>query len=367
MPFPAFFSTVGKVVGGLLQSGANYLFGSNQQAQQNAYNERMIKKMNSYNSPSASMNRLIAAGVSPKAALNSLADSPSLGAQSAVNTATPYQGNAPATDFASSLSSMYANDLVDSQAVNQRINNESQRQLNQLSAENLQETIRGLGLSNQGKSTDLEFQRSIRNIQRANLSIEQLIGLHELFQYELAIAENPYVEYFYTKGGLYDASGLQRDYPYPDLPKPMGSKDDTFSEATTSRYSKNRTNAIKAYDKEIANQLSARGIEAGRLNYISQGISKEASNHLKALDVEMLRLLAQGKVEQFRERLADTGLSRKEWLMKLADTFSQFSPLASALLSGSQIYSNVATGASRSRISHSGNFHPDMGSVSFSW
>lgn len=85
---------------GLIGSVINHFSARSLQREQNAFNQKMIDEQNAYNSPLATLNRMVAAGVPEKAALRSIAGVPSLGAQPTAATSADYPGNMPATDFA---------------------------------------------------------------------------------------------------------------------------------------------------------------------------------------------------------------------------------------------------------------------------
>lgn len=159
----------GNFLFGVASSGLNYLFSRRQQKEQNEYNEEQIDKMNNYNSFNAVKNRLIAAGVPEKAAINAIAGSPSLGQQSSPAVATPYVGNAPGTDFMQGMSSSFANQLVDSQAQNVRAAtaNDKVRLQTEVaqSSLNMQKTLSEiLNIDSKTLAQDLERQIRFQNI-----------------------------------------------------------------------------------------------------------------------------------------------------------------------------------------------------------
>lgn len=104
----------------IIGSVLNSQFAMHQQREQNAYNERMLDKQNNYNSPSATLARMVAAGIPLKAAQRSLAGVPSVGAQPTANTATPYTGSEPFAGFGEAANLYAQASLAKSQA---RLNN----------------------------------------------------------------------------------------------------------------------------------------------------------------------------------------------------------------------------------------------------
>lgn len=91
---------------GLIGSAINYFTARDLQNRSNQFNEQMIDKQNAYNSPSATLNRMVAAGIPEKAALRSIAGVPSLGAQPSAASSSEFPGNMPATDFANVYTSL---------------------------------------------------------------------------------------------------------------------------------------------------------------------------------------------------------------------------------------------------------------------
>lgn len=358
-------------VGGIAQSFTNYQFNQKLQQQQNDFNRQQIAEQNNYNSPNAVKNRLIAAGVPEKAALQAIAGSPSLGQQTSVATAAPPIGELPGTDFIHGMQSTFANSLVDAQTVNQEIQNKDQRTINQLQIKELQEQIYNLGLSNQGKEKDLYYQPFIRNLEVANLDLYHLMGLYELSQYQLALNENPYIDFVDYK--LYSEAGpdLTDVVQQPSVAVYNSNRDtddgkDAFNQKRAKHLMDNRANQLKLMAKSLENELSTAGIDSSRLSYISSGIEKEAANYIKRLDTESIRLLAQGKVEELRKHIAEISLSKKDWLFKMIDVISAFGPLMSTLMSATGSLDNVSSAVNRSRVARpSVQFNPTT--TSFSW
>lgn len=374
-PLPSFPSTpsaapkassgigkVGNFLLGLASGGLNFLYSNWQQKKQNEYNEAQLEKMNNYNSFNAIKNRLIAAGVPEKAALNAIAGSPTASQQSAmVSSAEPTQ-TSPAGDIAAGASSAFQNALVDEQTVNQDIQNQSQHKMNELLIQDAQMRILGL-------RTDLNFQKAIRRLEVANLDLQNLFGLAEYCQVQIDLLQDPRVvsSQFWNK---IQKQGMYTFHPPIDL-----QLDGDYYEYSGEQHPKAlnalldaRAKNLISFQDEVYNQMVAKGLERARLDAQKTGIEKEISNYLLSLNTNGKILLAQGAIAEMQRVTAETGLERSHALRRLADIMSMFGPLMGALLQGTQMYNNISTGVSRNRIaSNTRNWQFNGATTSFSW
>lgn len=160
-------------IGSVVNTG----FGLRQQERQNEFNQNMIREQNEYNSPSATVNRMVAAGVPYKQAIRAVGGVPSIGEQKTAASAAPYTGPGPADGLSQFANTYFEMSQAASQKANTRLQNAQAEGLeieNNYKRQNLEDRHEESLATVRNLESVADLNDSIRDINQVELNIRQL-------------------------------------------------------------------------------------------------------------------------------------------------------------------------------------------------